>query len=148
MRGRFISRSLTAFHMESSVIFRHCSSLNSADNSLQIVCNLFSPVMPGYGPGLAPGGLSPSKIDSKSTIQRVFHRSHLLDSFPFVILWIHVLDGKPCVVAFSILLWPWNLTDIIFNHSPSHKFPFVLTLPEEPVRCIGCRDWPFLVLHE
>ena len=63
-------------------------------------------------------GRAASVVNQFSTIQRALHRSHLLDSLPFVILWIHALDGKLCVIACSILLWSWDLTDVIFNHSP------------------------------
>ena len=46
VRGRLISRSLAAFHIESFVIFSHCrSSSNSSASSFQIVSMFFSPVM-------------------------------------------------------------------------------------------------------
>ena len=42
--GRFISRSLTVFHIEFFVRFNHCkSSLNSSRSSCQIVSRFFSP---------------------------------------------------------------------------------------------------------
>ena len=44
VRGRFVSRSLTAFHMEFFVRFSHwMSSLNSSSSSCQIVSRFFSP---------------------------------------------------------------------------------------------------------
>ena len=44
VRGRFISRSLAAFHIEFFVRFSHwMSSLNSSSSSCQIVPGVFSP---------------------------------------------------------------------------------------------------------
>ena len=46
VRGRFVSRSLTAFHIEFFVRFSHwMSSLNSSSSSCQIVSRFFSPEM-------------------------------------------------------------------------------------------------------
>jgi hypothetical protein len=48
-------------------------------------------------------GRSFSVVNHPSDNQRSLHRSHLLNSFPFVMLWIHALDGKLCDVVCSIL---------------------------------------------
>ena len=134
IRGRLISRSLAAFHIESFVIFTHWRSLNSSASSCQIVSKFFSPVMHmnlhlveaslDSSPWInhhhlwwaavwdsvrashvcwiwtrSCSGRSVSVVNRFSFIQRTLHRSHLLDSFPFVDLWIHAIDGKLCVVA-------------------------------------------------
>ena len=49
VRGRSISRSLTVFHIDSSVIFRHCNSSNY-NSSFHIVRRLFSPVITDESP--------------------------------------------------------------------------------------------------
>ncbi len=54
---------------------------------------------------------------------RALHRSHLSDSFPFVILRIQTLVGKVCEVACRILLWSGDLTEVIFIHSPNNFLP-------------------------
>jgi hypothetical protein len=58
-----------------------------------------------------------SVVNRHSTSQRALHKSHSSDSFPFVILWIHGLDGKLCDVDCSIM--PCDLTDVIFISSMS-----------------------------
>ena len=84
-------------------------------------------------------------MNRPSDIQRTLHRSHLLDSFPFVILWIHTLDGKVCVVSCSILrVFGLGILPM-FSSTILPVSPCTLP-PEEPVRCIGYRDWPFLVV--
>jgi len=59
-----------------------------------------------------------------SASQKALHMSHLSDSFPCVILRIHVVDGTLCDVACSILLWSCDLTEVIFIHSPNISLPF------------------------
>ena len=64
-------------------------------------------------------GRSASVVNRFSFIRKAFHRSHLLDSFPFVILWIQTLDGKLLEMDCSILRWSWEFTKVPFNHYPS-----------------------------
>ena len=50
-------------------------------------------------------GRSASVVNRFSFIHRAFHKSHLLDSLPFLILWIHVLDGNLWGVVHVSVSW-------------------------------------------
>ena len=155
--GRFISRSLTVFHIEFSVRFSHWMSSLKSSSSYQIVSSFFSPEIHmnlqlgetsrASSPWInhqhlwwdvvwssakvshvcwiwprSWSGRSASVVKRLSFIQRDLDRSHLLDSFPFVILWyiwIQTLDGKLLEMVCSILRWSWEFTEVPFSHSPS-----------------------------
>jgi hypothetical protein len=68
-------------------------------------------------------GRSFSVFNRPSASQRALHRSHLSDSFFFVILWIQALVGNVCEFACNILLWSCDLTEVNFIHSPNNSLP-------------------------
>ncbi len=68
-------------------------------------------------------GRSSSVVNRFSTSWRSLHRSHLSDSFPFVILRIQTLVGKVCEVPCSFLFWSCDLTEVRFTHSPINSLP-------------------------
>ena len=59
----------------------------------------------------------PSVVNRFSSVHKDLHRSHFFDSSSLVILWLQELDGKLCVITWSILRWSVDLTVVFFNHS-------------------------------
>ena len=63
-----------------------------------------------------------------------------------------VLLREGCLRRKSVLHYP----EVFVQVALVGFFPFVILwihkfdekLPEEPVRCIGCRDWTFLLIHK
>ncbi len=68
-------------------------------------------------------GRSLSVLNRSSVIHRDLQRSHLSDSFFFVIRWIQALDGNVWELVCSILLWSCDLTEVSFIHSPNSSRP-------------------------